>query len=214
MFKRYKLRPKPQKPLSLRARSVGVSKRVDDEVLKITAMLKHSSSTVRMRGAREAEKLQNVSEEMVREIMKMSKSEKKDVRAVFYTVTDKLLSKALPAESKVWEEYIFLYMSVMFTCTVVDVRKDALSLLGLIIKYFPAKTNTIKEDLHKWLANDSKIVSLDPQMAHWNKNILQSMELLRTLKKSEPAKAFFTDTIYLLHTHVIVNDSSKRYFNE
>ncbi|KAI5185795.1 hypothetical protein NEHOM01_1072 [Nematocida homosporus] len=212
MFKRYKLRPKVIRPLSVRSRSIGVAKRISDELVKILAMLKHSSATVRLRGAREAEKLATISEDMIKEIMKMAIHDKKEVRSHFYRVANSLLSKALTTEQKVWEEYLFLYLSVVTKCTVVDVRKDGLQLLDMVVKYFPEKTNQTKDELIKWLVNDEKILGLDPKEVGWHKEIKKRIEGLRNLKKTQAISTPYSSTIYLGYTHLAVNGQVVRYF--
>lgn len=212
MFKRYKLRPKVVHPLKLRSKTVGVAKRISDEFAKILAMLKHSSSTVRMRGAREAEKMQGITEEMIRELMKMSQHEKKEPRALFYRVVNSLVAKALPTELPIWEEYLFLYLSTMATNTFADIRKDSLNLLDMVVKYFPEKTNENKQDLEKWLKNDEYVIRLDPKEPQWHKSICKRIEALRTLRKTKHASAKHTDQINMLHTHVLINNVAKKHF--
>ncbi|KAI5191533.1 hypothetical protein NEMIN01_1559 [Nematocida minor] len=205
MFKRYKLKPKVVKPLLLRSKTVGVSKRISDELLKILSMLKHSSSTIRMRGAREADSLECIPEEMIREIMKMCKSDKKEVRSLFYRITNKFLGKALPAELKNWEEYIMLYLETMMTCTMIDVRKDSLNLLDISMKYFPEKVNGMKQELLGWLDNDQKIVSLDLKYTEWSKEIVKRQKTLLSLQKTKHISVRFDSKIYLLHSGVFID---------
>ncbi|KAI5165332.1 hypothetical protein NEIRO03_0290 [Nematocida sp. AWRm78] len=205
MFKRYKLKPKVVKPLAVRSKTVGVSKRIDDDLLKILSMLKHSSATIRMRGAREAEELECISEKMIREIMKMCKSDKKEVRGLFYRITQRFLAKALPAELKNWEEYIMLYLETMMTCTVIDVRKDSLNLLDISMKYFPDKVNGMKQELMKWLKNDERIMSLDPTCTKWTSDIIKRQKVLLSLQKSKHPVVPFNSKIYLLETGVFIN---------
>ncbi|KAI5138124.1 hypothetical protein NEAUS05_2309 [Nematocida ausubeli] len=209
MFKRYKLKPKVIKPLAVRSRSIEVSKRITDEMVKILSMLRHSSSSVRMRGAREAEALECISEEMIREIMKMCKSEKKEVRALFYRITHKFLGKALPAELKSWEEYIMLYLETMLTCSVIDVRKDGLNMLDISMKYFPEKANEMKTELMAWLKNDERIMSLDPKYTKWTCDIIKRQKSLMALQKTKHPVATFDSKIYLLEDSVLINDLYK-----
>lgn len=205
MFKRYKIKPKVIRPLVLRSKTVGVSKRISDDLLKILSMLKHSSSTIRMRGAREADSLECIPEEMVREIMKMCKSDKKEVRGLFYKITSKFLSKALSAELSIWEEYIILYLETMMTCTVIDVRRDSLKLLDLAIKYFPEKINGIKKELEKWLKNDERIISIDPKYVKWTEDLIKRQKTLASLQKTKHVSSTFNSRVYLLHGGVFVN---------
>ncbi|KAH9386888.1 uncharacterized protein NEMAJ01_1784 [Nematocida major] len=205
MFKRYKLKPKVIKPLAVRHKTVGVSKRISDDLQKILSMLKHSSSTIRMRGAREAEGLECVSEEMIKEIMKMCKSDKKEVRALFYRIVAKLLAKALPAELKNWEKYVILYLETMMTCTVIDVRKDSLNLLDISMKYFPEKVNAMKQELMQWLENDEKIISLEVKYTKWVQDIIMRQKVLMALHKIPHTATPFNSRIYLLHSGPFVN---------
>jgi len=212
MFKRYKLQPKKHKPLSLRTRKIEVSHRISDENLKILAMLKHSSSTVRMRGAREAEKMETVSEEMVKEVMKMCQSEKKEVRAAFYNISERLVAKSLPSEKKVWEELLVLYMGTMKTCTVIDVRRDSLKMLDTLIRHFPERLVRAKHELIAWLENDLRIVSLEPEHEKWKLGIEKRIPLLKGLKQAPHIKANYTDKIEINHSYLSINSVIKKRF--
>ena len=207
MFKRYKLQPKKHRPLELRTRRVGVAKRVADKTAKTLAMLKNASSSVRIRGAREAGQLEGVAEDTVKELAKMSCSEKKEVRSVFYAVAGKLLAKALPSETKAWEDVLFLYLESMKTCTAADVRRDALRLLDLLARHFSKRIAAQKEELVRWLENDHRVVSAESAHQTWKKDIEKRIGALKSMKKTEHTKAAHTDTVLLLHSCAVVRQT-------
>ena len=211
MFKRYKLQTKKYKPLAVRAKRVGTAKRITEEMAKIVAMLKNTSTIVRMRGAREAEKLESVGEEMAKEIVKMALSEKKDVRKTFYTVCERLLYKALPAEIKVWEELLVLYITTMQTCTMVDLRKDAVNMIDIMVKHYPARVYTMRDKLIKWLENDIHIVNIDAQYDKWKTQMQKRIRMIQAVKKTEHTKSMHTDRINMLHMCIVVNGVARRY---
>ncbi|KAI5188492.1 hypothetical protein NECID01_0123 [Nematocida sp. AWRm77] len=212
MFKRYKLKPKTHAPLALRARKVEVSKRITEESARLLAMLKHTSSTVRMRGAKAAGELRNLTRDMVIELLKMSQHEKKEVRAVFYAVAKKQLQAALPSELKVWEELLFLYMGTMTTCVFRDTRKDSLHMVDLLVKHFPAKLREYKAFLCTWLEKDHQVVSLEPEHTQWAQNIEKRLRALKALKKEEAVQTSYTSRISLFHTHVSLNGAVAKHF--
>ncbi|KAI5179613.1 hypothetical protein NEOKW01_0076 [Nematocida sp. AWRm80] len=214
MFKRYKLKPKVFKPLAVRSKRVEVAKRITDEFQRTILMLKNPSSTVRMRGAREIEKLESISVEMIKELMKMVNSDKKEARALFYRVTDKLLKKALPSELKQWEEYIFMYLATITTNTFIGARKDGLNLLGLAIKYYPRRTARIKDSLLSWLSNDEKILMLDPKHSEWTKEVIKKKATLQTLQPPQDPTAKHTDTIRLTYSYLCINNKEYHYYHK
>ncbi|KAI5170988.1 hypothetical protein NEFER03_0390 [Nematocida sp. LUAm3] len=209
MFKKYKIQKKPIPKLSVRTKRIEVSKRISDETLRITSMLKHSSSLVRIRGIKEIEKLQYIKEDMIKELFKFCHHDKKEVRALFYRVIKNQLEKLLPEEKHIWETYLFLYLNLLTKYSVISVRKDGLNMLELGVKYFPKKLNDYKKDFLLWLESDEKIVGLDPKEVPWHKEIKKKILLLKNLQKTKHTTSHFSDRIELLHKSIIVNGVSK-----
>lgn len=209
MFKKYKIQKKPVPVLSVRTKRIEVSKRISDETLRITSMLKHSSSLVRIRGIKEIEKLQYIKEDMIREMFKFSHHDKKEIRSLFYRVIRNLIEKLLPEEKPVWETYLFLYLNLLTKYSVISVRKDGLNMLELGVKYFPRKLNDYKKDLLLWLENDEKIVGLDPKEVPWHQEIKKKILLLQNLQKTKHISLAFSERIEVLHRSITVNGVSR-----
>lgn len=214
MFKRYKLQKKPRRCLKLASKAVKPPQlRKKEGEDKVVAMLGHTSSVVQTSGAREACKLACVSEQAVKLLAKMAAHPKKEVRKQFYKTLGVLLSKSTEADLLLWEEHLFTYHALLTKCSVIDVRRDSLFLLDVIITYYPHRTEKIGAQIISWLEKDKKTVSLDPDTVTdrvsgpgaWVQHIDKCISRIRSLKKKEPVRANFSDTINLLARYAVVN---------
>lgn len=209
MFKRYKLKPRKEKPLQLRARKIGVDCRTEDKAAQVAGMLKNPAPSVKLRGLREAVQLPSVAEETVREVMKMSMHPKKEVRAAAYKAMGLLAGKT---SSAVCMSYVRAYVKVMMTCTDTEIRKDGLCLVDLICRRFPEGLAEMKGALLRWLRADLEITGRNVKWEGWNREISKRIGTLELQAPADPVtKASHRDRIRLYHGFWVFNGTVREY---